>query len=120
MVQIFIAAGALLGLAGVALSAAAAHVPGGAQADTAARFLLLHAPTLLALAALLGTGLVHPRIGALAGLVLVIGLALFAGDLSMRAFRATALFTRAAPIGGIGLMLGWALVLVAALVPPSR
>ena len=120
MVQALIAAGALLGLAGVALSAAAAHLPGGTQADTAARFLLLHAPALLALAALLGTGLVHPRIGALAGLVLVIGLALFAGDLSMRAFRDTALFARAAPIGGIGLMLGWALVLLAALVPGSR
>ena len=118
--QALIALGALTGLAGVALSAAAAHAPGGTQAETAARFLLLHAPAFLALAALVGTGLVHGRAGALAGLVLLVGLALFAGDLSLRAFRGSPLFAMAAPAGGIALMAGWGLVLVATLLPAGR
>ena len=108
---------ALCGLGGVALSAAAAHGPGGANLDTAARFLLAHAPALLALAALLERGAVGPGLGRLAGFPLVVGLARFCGDLSSRALRGEALFPRAAPTGGIVLMIGWALVAVAALAP---
>ena len=73
-----VACGALAGLAGVALSAAAAHVTGPGSLDTAARFLLVHAPALLALALLAATGLVHPGLGRAAGLALVLGLVLFA------------------------------------------
>ena len=46
--RILIALGAIAGLAGVALSAAAAHVTGAGSLETAARFLLFHAPALLA------------------------------------------------------------------------
>ena len=120
IVQAFIALGALAGLAGVALAAAAAHAPAGAQAETAARFLLLHAPVLLALAALIGSGLVGPRLGALTGLTLLVGLALFAGDLSWRAFKGSPLFPMAAPSGGIGLMLGWATIALAGLLAGPR
>jgi GTP-binding protein len=52
--------GALAGGLGVALAAAAAHVAGPGSAETAARFLLLHAPALLALAAILSLDLAHP------------------------------------------------------------
>ncbi len=110
-----IALGALAGLAGVALSAMAAHGPGGPNLDTAARFLLAHAPVLLATAALTGAGAVQPSLGRLAGWLLVIGLALFCGDLVMRALRETPLFPRAAPIGGVLLMGGWAALALAAL-----
>jgi uncharacterized membrane protein YgdD (TMEM256/DUF423 family) len=41
----------------------------------------------------------------------------FAGDLSMRALKSTALFPMAAPAGGIGLMVGWGLLAVSALIP---
>lgn len=109
--------GALCGLAGVALSAVAAHGPGGGNLDTAARFLLAHAPALLALAALLERGALATRSGRLAGFTLLVGLALFCGDLSVRALRGEALFARAAPTGGIVLMIGWTLVAVAALLP---
>ena len=112
--------GALAGLAGVALSAMAAHAPGGPHLDTAARFLLVHGPTLLALAALAGTGAVSPGLGRIAGWLLVLGLALFCGDLVMRALRGAALFPMAAPIGGILLMGGWGMVAVAALVRVFR
>ena len=107
--------GALAGLLGVALAAAAAHHSGGANLETASRFLMLHAPVLLAVAALAGTGAVHPGLGRIAGWVIVLGLALFCGDLAMRAFRGGALFPMAAPTGGFALMAGWALIALAAL-----
>jgi uncharacterized membrane protein YgdD (TMEM256/DUF423 family) len=112
-----VALGAFAGLAGVALSAAAAHVTGGGTLETAARFLLFHAPALLGVAALTGTRRVHPGIGRAAGLAFALGLVLFCGDLALRSFRVVPLFPMAAPSGGVILMLGWALVAVAALQP---
>ncbi len=112
--------GALAGLVGVALAAAAAHGPGGPNLETASRFLLFHAPVLLVLAALAGAGSINPTAGRLAGWVMVVGLALFCGDLAMRAFREAPLFPRAAPTGGLILMLGWALLAVAALMRAWR
>jgi uncharacterized membrane protein YgdD (TMEM256/DUF423 family) len=107
---------ALSGVLGVGLSAAAAHITGGNLA-TAAQFLLFHAPALLGLVALMMAGAIHPLIGPVAGYILVLGLVLFCGDLSRRAFAEVPLFPRAAPLGGILLMIGWVLVAVAALVP---
>src|SRR5919199_620270 len=90
---------ALAGLSGVALSAAAAHGPGGPQLETAGRFLLVHAAALLGLAGLMGIGQLSLRIGTLAGLALVLGLLLFCGDLVRRAYAGSALFPMAAPRG---------------------
>ncbi len=105
------------GLAGVALSARAAHGPGGPLLDTAARFLLIHAAVLLGVAALTG-GSLSIRLGPAAGLVVALGLALFCGDLIRRALADAALFPFAAPAGGILLMLGWVLIGVAAIIGP--
>jgi uncharacterized membrane protein YgdD (TMEM256/DUF423 family) len=104
----------LSGLLGVGLSAAAAHIAGG-NLTTAAQFLLFHAPALLALTALVTAGALHPLLAQIAGHVLVLRLILFCGDLSRRAFSGVALFPRAAPTGGILLMLGWLLVGISAL-----
>jgi len=104
----------LSGLLGVGLSAAAAHITGGNLA-TAAQFLLFHAPALLALVALVAAGALHPTLAQIAGYLLVLGLVLFCGDLSRRAFSGVALFPRAAPTGGILLMIGWLLVGISAL-----
>lgn len=112
--RLLIVLAGLAGALGVALSAAAAHITGG-NLTTAAQFLLFHAPGLLALAALIAAGSVHPTLAQVAGYLLVLGLALFCGDLSRRAFAGVALFPRAAPTGGILLMLGWVLVAVSAL-----
>ncbi len=112
--RLLIVLAGLSGALGVALSAAAAHIAGGNLA-TAAQFLLFHAPGLLALVALISAGAVHPSLAQIAGYVLVLGLILFCGDLSRRAFAGVALFPRAAPTGGILLMIGWALVAVSAL-----
>jgi uncharacterized membrane protein YgdD (TMEM256/DUF423 family) len=111
---------AAAGLLGIALAAGAAHVTGGTNLDTAARFLLAHAPALLAVAALVERGAIGPRLGRLAGFTLAVGLALFCGDLSLRAFRGEALFRLAAPTGGVILMIGWALVGLAALAGRPR
>jgi uncharacterized membrane protein YgdD (TMEM256/DUF423 family) len=110
-----VALAGLAGLLGVALSAAAAHVTGGGSLDVAARFLLIHAAALLGLAALLGAGHIHRGIARAAAWLLVAGLALFCGDLSMRALRGVALFPFAAPSGGFALMGGWALAGLAGL-----
>jgi uncharacterized membrane protein YgdD (TMEM256/DUF423 family) len=112
--RILIVLAALSGLLGVGLSAAAAHVTGGNLA-TAAQFLLFHAPALLALVALIGAGLLHPTLAQVAGYMMVLGLALFCGDLSRRAFSGAPLAPMAAPTGGILLMLGWLLVGLSAL-----
>jgi uncharacterized membrane protein YgdD (TMEM256/DUF423 family) len=103
------AAAGLAGLLGVALSAAAVHSGAGQTLETAARFLLFHAPALLALVALLGSGAARASLGRLAGTALVLGLVLFSGDLAVRAFYAVPLFPMAAPTGGVLLMLGWLL-----------
>jgi uncharacterized membrane protein YgdD (TMEM256/DUF423 family) len=112
--RLLIALAGLTGALGVALSAAAAHITGG-NLTLAAQFLLFHAPALLALAALIAAGAIHPTLAQIAGYVLVLGLVLFCGDLSRRAFAGLPLFPRAAPTGGILLMLGWILVAVSAL-----
>jgi uncharacterized membrane protein YgdD (TMEM256/DUF423 family) len=115
--RILIVLAALCGGGGVALSAAAAHAASGANLDTAARFMLVHAAAIIGIVALCATGLAHPALGRVAAWALLLGVALFAGDLSMRALRSAALFPMAAPAGGIVLMIGWALVALSALVP---
>jgi uncharacterized membrane protein YgdD (TMEM256/DUF423 family) len=112
--RVLIVLASLSGLLGVGLSAAAAHIAGG-NLTTAAQFLLFHAPALLALVALITAGVVNPMLGQIAGYVLVLGLILFCGDLSRRAFSGVPLFPRAAPTGGILLMIGWLMVGVSAL-----
>jgi uncharacterized membrane protein YgdD (TMEM256/DUF423 family) len=113
-VRLLIVLAALSGLLGVGLSAAAAHVTGGNLA-TAAQFLLFHAPALLALVALVAAGLLHPTLAQVAGYMMILGLVLFCGDLSRRAFSGAPLAPMAAPTGGILVMLGWLLVGLSAL-----
>ena len=115
--RILLALGALAGLLGVAASAMAAHRAGADSLKTAAQFLLFHAPALLGLVALAATGATHRLLTRLAAAALVVGLALFSGDLALRALHGTALFAMAAPTGGVLLMGGWLLAAVAAFVP---
>jgi uncharacterized membrane protein YgdD (TMEM256/DUF423 family) len=91
----------LFGATGVALSAAAAHqeLPG---ISTAGTFLLFHAPALLALSLMTSN-----RLTTLAAWVLALGVALFCGDLTARAYFETGLFPMAAPSGGVLMMAGW-------------
>ncbi|MEQ1952202.1 DUF423 domain-containing protein [Mesorhizobium yinganensis] len=105
-ILIFIAG--LAGAAGVALSAAAAHA-GGPNLQTAATFLLVHAPALLV------TSLLAGRTARLGGFVLTAGLVLFCGDLLARDFLGDRLFPYAAPAGGLLLIGGWLAIAASAL-----
>jgi uncharacterized membrane protein YgdD (TMEM256/DUF423 family) len=111
---------AVAGFCGVMLAAAGAHMAGGANLVTSANFLLFHAPVLLAVPLLIGTGAVHHRLARLAGYAIAVGLILFSGVLAGRALTETAFLPMAAPTGGVMLMLGWALVAVSALMRPGR
>lgn len=110
--RILVFAGGLCGAAGVALSAAAAHL-GGAFVGTAASFLIMHAPVFLAVG-LLGAN----RILRAGSLVLLVGLVLFSGDLLARDFLGSRLFPMSAPIGGTLLIGGWLAIAASALVRP--
>ncbi len=118
--RLIVALAALAGGLGVAASAAAAHGTGTDSLRTAAQFLLFHAPAILALAALGGSGLTRALPTRLAALLLLAGLALFSGDLALRALYARPLFPMAAPIGGTALMAGWLAAALAALIPARR
>jgi uncharacterized membrane protein YgdD (TMEM256/DUF423 family) len=105
----FILAGGLCGAAGVALSAAAAHL-GGAFVGTAASFLLTHAPVFIAVGLFGGSRTL--RTGSL---ILLAGLILFSGDLLARDFLGSRLFPMSAPIGGTLLIAGWLVIAGSAL-----
>jgi uncharacterized membrane protein YgdD (TMEM256/DUF423 family) len=112
-----VALACLAGLLGVVLSAAAAHIPGADSLKTAAQFLLFHAPAILALTGLGAIGLAWPALARAAAGLLVLGLILFCGDLSVRTWLQHPLVPMAAPIGGFALMGGWLVGILVALVP---
>lgn len=117
MDRALIVLGGLSGALGVALSAMAAHLTGGGNLETAARFLLLHAPALIGIGALSGAGLVPRGLARSAGGLMALGLVFFCGDLAVRAIWAIAPFRLAAPIGGVALILAWLAVVLAGLWP---
>lgn len=95
------AIGGLCGAAGVGFSAYAAHA-GGTNVGTAATMLLMHAPLFVAL------GLVaRGRMLLAGGWIVLLGLALFAGDLLLRHYAGSRLFPMAAPTGGFLMIGGW-------------
>lgn len=107
----------VMGAAGVALAAAGAHLPDAGRLSAAALMLLLHAVAILGAAALAECGVTQPMLGLIAGAGFVLGASLFAGDLAARFFAERGLFLRAAPTGGILLMLSWLLLALAAMWP---
>jgi uncharacterized membrane protein YgdD (TMEM256/DUF423 family) len=110
----------LAGLLGVALSAAAAHIPGADSLKTAAQFLLFHAPAILALVGFGAASLARAGLARVAAGLLILGLILFCGDLAVRTWLQHPLFPMAAPIGGFALMGGWLVGILGALVPARR
>jgi uncharacterized membrane protein YgdD (TMEM256/DUF423 family) len=118
--SIIILIAALEGAAGVILSAAAAHLESSPLFDTASRFLMIHAAAGLALGALAAAQGAGDRWLLAATFALQTGVALFSGDLAVRAAAGTRLFPYAAPIGG-SLMIGsWVALAVWALVAALR
>ena len=113
---ILIALAGLMGAAGVVLLAASAHAAAGAGLDSAGQMLLLQAAADVALAGALHLELLLRPLGLLAAASLVLGAALFSGDIAMRAFAGHRLFPMAAPAGGTILIVAWLAVTVAAII----
>ena len=101
----FAGLGGLFGAAGMAAYAAAAHSANGHMA-TIAPILFIHAPAFLVLSPLAKLS----RAAHSGGLILVLGLLFFIGDLVSRDFAGDRLFAFAAPFGGTLLILGWLVV----------
>ncbi len=118
--RLLIVLGALSGLAGVGLAAMAAHVTGGTGLATPSNFLMFHAPVVILSAILALSGAGNRWLARAAGLLFVAGLVLFCGSLTLAVLKGVRLFANAAPMGGIALMAGWALLAVAALVARRR
>ncbi|BCJ91705.1 membrane protein [Terrihabitans soli] len=113
MSQLFIIFAGLFGALGVGFAAAAAHGGGGATLGPASQMLLFHAPALLALG-LYGRASNPGLVLQAGGGAILLGVALFAGDLVSRHYRdGQSLFLMAAPSGGTIMILGWALILIA-------
>lgn len=118
--RLILAMASLMGAAGVALAAAAAHGGDASRLGPASSMLLFHAPAIFAAQALILNGAIRPRIGWIAMAGLLLGALLFAGDLTLRHFIAHALFPMAAPIGGTLLIAGWLALAISALWPQRR
>jgi uncharacterized membrane protein YgdD (TMEM256/DUF423 family) len=106
----------LMGAAGVVLAAAGAHAAPTTGLDSAAYLLLFHATAILGGAALMQQSLLWRPLALLILIAWVVGAALFAGDVSARAFLGHRLFPMAAPSGGMILIAAWLAFAVAALV----
>lgn len=74
--------------------------------DTGARYHLLHSALLLAVPAICG-GKSSSRVAKLSGIFLSTGIALFSGSCYTVALLEDRKYGKAAPIGGISLMMGW-------------
>ena len=102
----------LLGAAGVALAAIAAHRVQDPSLATAAHLLVMQAAAVLGVVAV-ATRCTRPLAWTIAGALLLAGAALFAGDITLRAFTGNRLFPMAAPTGGSTMIAGWLMVALA-------
>lgn len=114
MLQILTGIAALFGCIGIIFAAAGAHAKPNSGLDSAGHMLLFHAPAVIATCAAIVSGLVHRPLGIGAAILLLLGVALFSGDLALRAYTGHRLFPMAAPTGGMVMIAGWALLALAA------
>jgi uncharacterized membrane protein YgdD (TMEM256/DUF423 family) len=105
---------ALMGLVGVALDAVGTHALADASAEdrtafaTAARYQLLHALALFGVA-WLASRKAGARLVWMAGSTFTVGVILFCGSIYLNVLAGIQ-DLEAAPVGGVCLMVGWALI----------
>jgi uncharacterized membrane protein YgdD (TMEM256/DUF423 family) len=116
MLQMLTGIAALFGCIGIIFAAAGAHAKPGSGLDSAGHMLLFHAPAVIATCAAMISGLVYRPLGIGAAILLLLGVALFSGDLALRAYTGHRLFPMAAPTGGMVMIAGWLLLALAAFV----
>lgn len=119
MNRLFVGVGAVMGFLAVAAGAFGAHalrdrLPADRLVlfELAAKYQMYHALALLAV------GLIAERVqGATvnaAGYAFIIGTLIFCGTIYAMAFGAPRWFGAITPLGGVGLLIGWALLVVSA------
>ncbi|WP_375412993.1 DUF423 domain-containing protein [uncultured Bradyrhizobium sp.] len=115
--RILVVLAGLMGAAGVALAAVAAHQPDASRLASASSMLLFHATAVLATLLLTERRIIHMPLGLAAAFGFVLATALFAGDLTLRQYAGHAVFPMAAPVGGTLLIASWLLLAAAAIWP---
>ena len=118
MTRILLALAGLMGASGIAAWSAAAHLAAGTSLDTAAYMLLFHAPAIAVIALALRQSALQRFLGLMAAEGLALGVILFSADIALRSLMGTPLFRLAAPIGGVIVIAGWLLLVMAALAAP--
>ncbi len=118
--RILIALAGVMGADGVILAALSAHQADASRLGPASSMLLFHASAVLGAVALGERGLLHARIGIVAGFGFVIAASLFATDLALRQYAGHSLFPFAAPAGGTLLIVSWLTLALAAAWPRSK
>ena len=119
MQRVFIVLGATFGFLGVLIGAFGAHwlksrasLDELAAFETGARYHLIHALALLALAA--NATRLRPRFVAVAGGAFVLGIVLFSGSLYAIGITGTKSFGIVTPFGGVAFLDGWAAIFLGA------
>lgn len=97
----------ILGASGIAAAAASSHA-GAERLGSYALIALTHAPAILALA------LAPPRLFDIPLCALMLGATCFCLDLAVRHAFGTAAVPLLAPIGGVGMIIGWLSIAIAA------
>jgi len=120
MISILLVIAGLMGAAGIVLSAADAHAYPGAGLDTAGQILLFHAAAVMGVAAAIDRGLLSRTLGLPAAWGLVVGSLLFAGDVSLPIYAGVGVFPKAAPTGGVILIVSWLATALAAVTQRAK
>ncbi|MFC5411625.1 DUF423 domain-containing protein [Larkinella bovis] len=126
MHKLFIQSGAILGFLGVALGAFGAHALRAMLEvskrmdtfETAVRYQFYHALALVALGILLqlpATSAASAKFYGWAGYAYLFGVIIFSGSLYTICFTGITKFGAVAPIGGLLMLAGWALLLIGVL-----
>ena len=114
--RLTIALCALYGAAGVGLMAAGTHAA-GTNATIAGQMLLFHASAGIAATLARKAGFLSAGVGRIALALMLAGGAGVSAAPALTAFKGARLFPMAAPTGGVGMIAGWALLALAALIP---
>ncbi|NBB82560.1 MAG: DUF423 domain-containing protein [Alphaproteobacteria bacterium] len=120
--RLLLALAGVYGALAVGLGAFAAHgmeARFGGQAvawvETGSRYQMVHAVAMAAIALALGAGIGASRWLAAAGWAFAAGALVFPGTLYLLAFTPDRFWAMATPFGGLALIVGWGLLVVAAL-----
>ncbi|MEK4523286.1 MULTISPECIES: DUF423 domain-containing protein [unclassified Psychrobacillus] len=120
--KFFIIAGAINGFLSVALGAFGAHLLEGRVADkylatweTAVQYQMFHALALVAIGILMSSKLLGPVSQLnVAGYLILAGIVIFSGSLYVLSLTGISILGAITPIGGVAFLIGWVMLIVAA------